>query len=93
MFVVASFGIASLLLSRERAAHLWFKIPLIVVNDSSFEEKKHTNLSQLLEMAVLIVWDKAPMNNKCGFEVLDHSLRDVLGVVITPMKEKLSKEN
>jgi len=29
-------------------------------------------------MTSLIVWDEAPMNNRCCFEALDRSLDDVL---------------
>ncbi|XP_011048533.1 PREDICTED: uncharacterized protein LOC105142549 [Populus euphratica] len=75
---VASSGIASLLLPGGRTAHLRFKIPLTVSDTSSCEIKKKTDLARLLEMTSLIVWDEAPMNNRCCFEALDRSLRDVL---------------
>jgi hypothetical protein len=36
------------------------------------------HLARLIEMTSLIVWDVAPMNNKCCIEALDRSLKDVL---------------
>lgn len=78
VLAVASSGIASLLLPGGRTAHSRFKIPLMVSETSSCEIKKNTNLSHLLEMTSLIIWDEAPMNNRCCFEALDRSLRDVL---------------
>jgi hypothetical protein len=36
------------------------------------------DLSRLLEMTSLIIWDEAPINNRCCFEVLDRSLHDEL---------------
>ncbi|KAG5235502.1 ATP-dependent DNA helicase [Salix suchowensis] len=74
----ASSGIASLLLPGGRTAHSRFKIPLMVSETSSCEIKKNTNLSHLLEMTSLIIWDEAPMNHRCCFEALDRSLRDIL---------------
>ncbi|KAJ6957546.1 hypothetical protein NC653_039492 [Populus alba x Populus x berolinensis] len=78
VLVVASSGIASLLLPGGRTAHSRFKIPLTVSDTSSCEIKKKTDLARLLQMTSLIVWDEAPMNNRCCFEALDRSLRDVL---------------
>ncbi|KAG5240508.1 DNA helicase [Salix suchowensis] len=67
VLAVASSGIASLLFPGGRTAHSRFKIPLM-----------NTNLSHLLEMTSLIIWDEAPMNHRCCFEALDRSLRDIL---------------
>jgi hypothetical protein len=54
------------------------KTPLSFTDTSSCEIKKNTHLSRLIEMTSLIVWDEAPMNNKCCIEALDRSLKDVL---------------
>jgi hypothetical protein len=78
VLVVASSGIASLLLLGGRIAHSRFKIPLTISDTSLCEIKKKTDLARLLEMTSLIVWDEAPMNNRCCFEALDRSLLDVL---------------
>jgi hypothetical protein len=40
--------------------------------------KKHTHISRLLEITSIIVWDEAPINNRCCFKALDRSLRDAL---------------
>ena len=78
VLAVASSGIASLLLPGGRTAHSRFKIPLTVDELSTCAIKKNTHLSSLLEITSLIVWDEAPMNNRCCFEALDRSMRDVL---------------
>ncbi|KAI9391145.1 hypothetical protein POPTR_007G048501v4 [Populus trichocarpa] len=59
-------------------AHSRFKIPFTISDTSLCEIKKKTDLARLLEMTSLIVWDEAPMNNRCCFEALDRSLLDVL---------------
>ncbi|CAL8993853.1 unnamed protein product [Prunus brigantina] len=61
-----------------KTSHSRFKIPLIVNNCSTCQIKKGTHLAKLIEKAVLIVWDKAPMNHKHCFEALDKSLSDIL---------------
>ncbi|ONI30172.1 hypothetical protein PRUPE_1G234700, partial [Prunus persica] len=76
--VVASSGIASLLLPGGRTAHSRFKIPIIVNNCSTCQIKKGTHLAKLIEKAALIVWGEAPMNHKHCFEALDKSLSDIL---------------
>jgi len=42
-------------------------------------KKKITHLSKLIETALLIVWDEAPINNRCYFETLDRTMQDILG--------------
>jgi hypothetical protein len=78
LLVVASSGIASLLLPGGRTSHSRFKIPLEVNENSTCVIKHNTHLSRLLEMTSLIVWDEAPMNNRFCFEALDRSLQDIL---------------
>jgi hypothetical protein len=78
VLTVASSGIASLLLPGGHTAHSRFKIPLTVSDTSLCNIKKKKNLARLLEMTSLVVWDEAPMNNRCCFEALGCSLRDVL---------------
>uniref|UniRef100_A0A6N2LTF1 ATP-dependent DNA helicase n=1 Tax=Salix viminalis TaxID=40686 RepID=A0A6N2LTF1_SALVM len=74
---MASSGIASLL-PNGRTAHSRFKIPLSIDESSTCAIKKNTHLSNLLQKTSLIVWDEAPMINRCCFEALDRSMRDVL---------------
>jgi len=78
VIAVASSGITSLLLLGDRTVQSRFKIPLTIFETSSCEIYKNTNLSHVLEMTSFIVWDEAPVNNRCCFEVLDLSLHDVL---------------
>ena len=78
VLAVASSGIASLLLPNGRTAHSRFKIPLSIDESSTCAIKKNTHLSHLLQKTSLIVWDEAPMINRCCFEALDRSMRDVL---------------
>ena len=78
MLVVASSGIASLLLPRGQTTHSRFKIPLEVNENSTCEIKHNTHFSRLLEMTSLIVWDEALMNNRFCFKALDRSIQDVL---------------
>ncbi|KAG5227547.1 ATP-dependent DNA helicase [Salix suchowensis] len=57
-----------------RTAHSRFKIPLAIDESSTCAIKKNSQLSSLLQKTSLIVWDEAPMNNKCCFEALDRSM-------------------
>lgn len=45
------------------------------------------HLAELLKMAKLIIWDKAPMVSKYCFEALDRSLRDIL-IFSNPMSSE-----
>ena len=76
--VVASSGIASLLLSGGRTTHSRFKIPLDINEHSTCEIKKGTQLARLIEEAKLIIWDEAPMAHRYCFEAVDRTLRDIL---------------
>ncbi|XP_050205787.1 uncharacterized protein LOC126655597 [Mercurialis annua] len=78
VIVVASSGIAALLLPGGRTAHSRFKIPINLNECSTCEIKKGTQLAELIKEAVLIIWDEAPMNHRNCFEAVDRSLRDVL---------------
>ncbi|XP_028214934.1 uncharacterized protein LOC114396984 [Glycine soja] len=76
--MVASSGIASLLLPGGRTAHSKFKIPVPVFEDSTCNIHQGTQLAELLNQTSLIIWDEAPMAHKFCFEALDHSLRDII---------------
>ncbi|XP_071719085.1 uncharacterized protein [Rutidosis leptorrhynchoides] len=78
VLAVASSGVASLLLPSGRTAHSQFKLPLDPTNESMCNIKKNTHMAKLIKSTDLIVWDEAPMNDKCCFEALDRSLRDIL---------------
>ncbi len=74
--VIASSGIATLLLSRGRMAHLYLKI-LIVLDRTSFCcINKQDDLTTLIRQTKLILWDETPMTNKLTCEAMDQTLRD-----------------
>ncbi|KAL3620271.1 hypothetical protein CASFOL_035183 [Castilleja foliolosa] len=77
---VASSGIASLLLPGGRTAHSRFKIPLTPHESSTCNIRMGTELSELVVLAKLIIWDEAPMMSKYCFEALDRTLRDIMKV-------------
>ena len=76
---VASSGIAALLLVGGRTAHSRLKIPIKLDELAVCNIKKNSNLSELLKITKLIIWDEAPMTHKHAFEAIDRSLRDILG--------------
>ncbi|KAH1249702.1 ATP-dependent DNA helicase PIF1 [Glycine max] len=77
VIIVASSGIASLLLPGGRTAHSRFKIPVPIFEDSTCNIHQGTQLAKLLNQTSLIIWDEAPMAHKFCFEALDQSLRDI----------------
>jgi ATP-dependent DNA helicase PIF1 len=87
-FVVASSGIATLLLPGGRTPHSRFKIPLQIKQNSMCNVKKHTHLSELIVQRSLIIWDEAPVNHIYCSEALDHTLRDILLESIPDAKNK-----
>ena len=78
VLAVASSGIASLLLSNGRTAHSRFRIPLDITDSSTCKISKGTQLAKLVQKTELIIWDEAPMTNRCCFESLDKSLQDIV---------------
>src|SRR6202167_3833817 len=76
---VASSGIASLLLDGGRTAHLRFKIPIPVHENSPCNITKNSLLSDVLKQMGIIIWDEVPMQHKFAVEALDRTLQDVLG--------------
>ncbi|CAA2986584.1 ATP-dependent DNA helicase PIF4-like, partial [Olea europaea subsp. europaea] len=61
----ASSGVAASLLPKSRTAHSRFKIPLETVGEVNCFISK------------LIIWDEAPMVNRCAVESVDKMLRDI----------------
>ncbi|GKD72973.1 DNA helicase [Tanacetum coccineum] len=78
VLVVASSGIASLLLPAGCTTHSRFKLPLDIMDESLCNIKKNTNAASLLAETSLIIWDESPMNDRRCFEALDRKLRDIL---------------
>ncbi|XP_058774673.1 uncharacterized protein LOC131648953 [Vicia villosa] len=69
VLIVASSGIASLLLPGGRTAHSKFKIPVPTLDNSTCNVDKNTEHSQLFEVTNVIIWDEAPMAHKNCFEL------------------------
>jgi len=78
VIMVASSGIASLLLLGGKTTHSKLKIFVPIFEDSTCNINQGTQLAKLLNEASLIIWDEAPMAHKFCFEALDRSLRDVI---------------
>nr|XP_009631581.1 ATP-dependent DNA helicase pif1-like [Nicotiana tomentosiformis] len=78
VLIVASSGIASLLLPGGRIVHSTLAIPLNSTEDSTCNIKQGSPLAKLIVKATLIIWDEAPMIHRYCFEDLDQTLRDIL---------------
>jgi hypothetical protein len=76
--IVASSGVASLLLSNRRTTHSRFRIPIDIDDFSICNIKRGTNIIELLVITDLIIWDEALVTNRQCLEALDTSLRDIL---------------
>jgi hypothetical protein len=74
---VASSGIAALLLSGGSTSHSRFYILLNFTQGNQYNINKGTQAAGLLKRALLIIWDKVPMQNKYDFKAVDRILRDI----------------
>lgn len=79
VLLVASSGIASLLLPGGKTAHSRFKIPVPAFENSTCNIHQGSELAELLKQTKVIIWDEAPMTSKYCFEALDKTLRDIMG--------------
>ncbi|PIA55030.1 hypothetical protein AQUCO_00800042v1 [Aquilegia coerulea] len=80
VIMVASSGIASLLLTGGRTAHSTFKITLNVLDDFVCDIGKKSFKAELFKRGKLIVWDEVPMQHRYCVEAVDRSLQDLLGI-------------
>jgi len=78
VLTVASSGIESLLLPGGRTTHSKFKILVPTLEHSVCNITKGSELSDLMKLANLIIWDEAPMTHKFCFEALDRTLKDIM---------------
>jgi ATP-dependent DNA helicase PIF1 len=74
---VASLNIAALFLPGGSTSHSRFYIPLNFTQGNQCNISKDTQATGLLKRALLIIWDKIPMQNKYDFEAVDRTLRDI----------------
>ncbi|XP_022847592.1 uncharacterized protein LOC111370120 [Olea europaea var. sylvestris] len=72
-----SSGVAASLLPGGRTAHSRFKIPLETIGEVNCSVSKQSALGIMLKMSGLIIWDEAPMVNRCAIEAVDRMLRDI----------------
>ncbi|RZB42938.1 ATP-dependent DNA helicase PIF1 [Glycine soja] len=93
VIMVASSGIASLLLPGGRIAHSKFKIPVPIFEDSTCNILQGSQVAELLNQTNLIIWDEAPMAHKFCFEALDQTLRDIIKEKKIPIKFLEAKGN
>ncbi|XP_031268486.1 uncharacterized protein LOC116126951 [Pistacia vera] len=49
-----------------------------IIEESTCDIKKGTQLAKLLAQTTLIIWDEAPMANRYCFEAFDRTLKDIL---------------
>jgi hypothetical protein len=78
VLVVASLGIASLLLLGGRTAHSRFKIPIDLHNESICNITQQMKVAKLVRKVDLIIWDVALMMHCRAFEAIDRTLRDLM---------------
>ncbi|AQL03334.1 hypothetical protein ZEAMMB73_Zm00001d045868 [Zea mays] len=62
-----------------RTAHSRFKIQLTIDDGAICTFMKQSGTSKLLQKASLIIWDEASMAKRQSIEVLDNSMRDIMG--------------
>lgn len=74
---VASSGIAALLREGGRTAHCRFAIPINIVDDSMCNIPVDSELTDLIRMSNLIIWDEAPKTQRHCYEAFDKTLKDI----------------
>ncbi len=89
MLVVASSGIASLLLLGDRTAHSRFKIPIDLHDESTCNITQQMKVAELVRKADLIIWDEAPMMHRRAFEVVDCTLCDLMQLDDAQVTDKI----
>ncbi len=88
--LMASSGIAALLLEGGCTAHSRFKIPVACLcGSSACYVPLNSPQAALIRAGHLIVWDEAPMAHKHVFEVVNRTLQHVMGVVDPALKDML----
>jgi hypothetical protein len=87
--VVASSGIAILLLEGGRTAHSVFKIPIALGRDSMCSIPVQSDSAELLREAKLIVWDEVPAQHRHCAEAVDRTLRDIMRHPDSPFGSKV----
>jgi ATP-dependent DNA helicase PIF1 len=74
----ASSGVAALLLVGGNTAHRKFKLPIKLEATSYCHFTENSNTWEMLKLAVIIIWDEAPMMSRYAMEALDRTLRKLM---------------
>jgi len=77
---VALSGIAALLLEKGRTSHSYFKISLLIHEDSVTELKRNSYMFPGLQQTKVIIWDKVLMQHKYDIDAIDQCFRDLFEV-------------
>lgn len=80
VIVVASSGIAALILHGGHTAHSTFKVPIPIQSDSTCYIKHGQKLATRIQDADVIFWDEAPTQHRFVFEAVDRTFRDIMKV-------------
>jgi hypothetical protein len=78
VLVVASSGIASLLLLGCKTAHSRFKILIDLHDELTCNITQQMKVVELVRKIDLIIWDEASMMHRRAFEAIDRTLRDLM---------------
>jgi len=87
--IVASSGIAALLIPDGRTTHSRFCIPLLINEFFTCTIEPDSPLGKLIVKANLIIWDEAPMIHRFCFEAVDRTFRDIMKEVTIPFGGKV----
>ncbi len=86
---VASSEIAALLLNGERTAYLRFKIPIPIIETSTLNISKNSELADLIRMVKLIIWDEVSIAHRYIFEAVDRTFKDLTDNSDEPFRGKI----
>jgi hypothetical protein len=89
VIVVASSGIAALILHGGCTAHSTFKIPLSVDSDSTCNISLRQAIATRIRGTHAVFWDEAPMMHRHVFEAVDRTFRDIMKTPDTPFGGKV----
>jgi hypothetical protein len=78
VLVIASSGIAFLLLLGGITTHSRFKIPIDLHDESTCNITQQMKMAKLVRKVDLIIWDEASMMHRRTFEAVDRTLRDLM---------------
>ncbi|PLW28544.1 hypothetical protein PCASD_18168 [Puccinia coronata f. sp. avenae] len=75
--VVASSGVAAMLLKEGTTAHSGLRIPVSIHNDSTCSWSPRSALAAVLSNAAVLIWDEISMSHRHCLEAVDRSLQEL----------------